>query len=144
MMGMPTPAPDIASCCSCANPPRPLFLLSEPDQWTPLSPNNILRRQILPALNRCKTCAKPEDDHTSQSHAFERDNSLPLWIGWHGFRRSLSARLYEQKEQDRNIQAVMGHADVRTTMAHYIKPVLGSMERFSENEAKRTGQTSVQ
>jgi integrase len=95
-------------------------------------------------MNCCKTCAKPEDDHTSQFHAFERDNSLPLWIDWHSFRRSLSSRLYEQKEQDRNIQAVMGHADVRTTMAHYIKPILGSMERFSENEAKRTGQTSVQ
>jgi hypothetical protein len=52
--------------------------------------------------------------------------------------------LYEQKEQDKNIQAVMGHADVRTTMAHYIKPVPGSMGRFSEHEAKRTEQTSIQ
>jgi len=68
---------------------------------------------------------------------FERDNSRPEWRGWHGFRRSLSTRLYQMNERSKDIQAVLGHSDARTTEAHYIKASPGSMKRFSEREAKR-------
>jgi hypothetical protein len=50
-------------------PDCPIFATA---RGTPLNPNNVLCRQIMPALNRCKIFAKPEDGHASESHAFER------------------------------------------------------------------------
>jgi integrase len=127
----------------CGNPPPnwPIFATTV---GTPLSPNNLLNRTILPILNRCKTCTKAEGDHTTEAHLFERDNSRPAWRGWHGFRRSLSTRLYQMNERSKDIQAVLRHSDVRTTEAHYIKAAPGSMKRFSEREAKRKEDASIQ
>ena len=58
---------------------------------------------------------------------FERDNSRPEWRGWHGFRRSLSTRLYQMNERSKDIQAVLRHSDARTTEAHYTKASPGSL-----------------
>ena len=48
---------------------------------TALNMNNLLNRQILPALNQCQRCHKPEDDHFAPDHAYKRDGSLPSWQG---------------------------------------------------------------
>lgn len=44
------------------------------------------------------------------------------WFGWHSFRRGLGTRLNEASVDDKDIQLVLRHADVTTTMAFYVKP----------------------
>ena len=91
---------------------------------TALDPNNVLNRQILPALNRCATCKRPEDQHTAKvMHKYERDASLPAWHGWHAFRRGLATNLYRLGTQEKVIQGILRHANVATTATYYIKPV---------------------
>lgn len=44
------------------------------------------------------------------------------WFGWHAFRRGLGTRLNEAEVDDKDIQAILRHADVSTTQAFYILP----------------------
>jgi integrase len=44
------------------------------------------------------------------------------WFGWHAFRRGLGTRLNEAGVDDKEIQSILRHADVSTTMAYYILP----------------------
>ena len=44
------------------------------------------------------------------------------WFGWHSFRRGLGTRLNEAGVNSKEIQAILRHADVSTTMAYYILP----------------------
>ena len=84
--------------------------------------NNLLKAQILPALNRCKVCLKSEDDHRSEAtHRYERDESLPEWKGWHSFRRGLATNLHDLGVDDKTIQAILRHSNVAVTQAAYIK-----------------------
>src|SRR5262249_23318516 len=55
----------------------------------PASLNNMLKRVILPALNRCEVCRKSESDHAKANHPYKRDERLPAWHGWHAGRRGL-------------------------------------------------------
>jgi integrase len=43
------------------------------------------------------------------------------WRGWHGFRRGLASTLYDLGVPDKVIQAILRHANVSTTMRHYVK-----------------------
>lgn len=43
------------------------------------------------------------------------------WFGWHAFRRGLATRLHEANVKDKEIQAILRHADISTTQAYYIK-----------------------
>jgi integrase len=91
---------------------------------SPLDPNNVLNRQIIPALNRCAICKLSEEEHTAEvKHEYERDESLPQWHGWHGFRRGLGTNLYSLGVNEKTVQAILRHADVGTTMTYYVKPV---------------------
>jgi len=44
------------------------------------------------------------------------------WFGWHAFRRGLGTRLNEMGVDDKEIQAILRHADISTTQAFYILP----------------------
>jgi len=44
------------------------------------------------------------------------------WFGWHSFRRGLGTRLYENGTSDKDVQMILRHANVSTTMAYYILP----------------------
>lgn len=44
------------------------------------------------------------------------------WRGWHAFRRGLGTRLYEINVKDKEIQEILRHANVSTTLAYYIRP----------------------
>jgi integrase len=44
------------------------------------------------------------------------------WFGWHTFRRGLGTRLNEAGVDDKDIQAILRHADVSTTQAFYVLP----------------------
>jgi integrase len=45
--------------------------------------NNMLNREILPVLDRCRVCRRAKRDHIAAavSHEFERDDTLPMWHG---------------------------------------------------------------
>jgi integrase len=88
----------------------------------PLSLNNILNRQIKPALDRSAGCKKGKTDHAAD-HQFRRDTSLPTWHGWHGFRRGLATNLNRLGVQDKTIQAILRHATLGVTQNLYIKAV---------------------
>ena len=86
------------------------------------SMNNLLKRSILPALNRCVTCQKAEGACDSKTpHKYERDAALPEWHGWHACRRGLGSNLYRLGVSDVVIQRILRHANVSTTTGYYIK-----------------------
>jgi integrase len=88
---------------------------------TPLSLNNVLNRQILPALNVCEKCGKCADEHGKETHEYKRDSRRPEWHGWHAFRRGLATNLHDLGIADKTIQAIMRHANVAVTQNSYIK-----------------------
>jgi len=87
---------------------------------TPLSLNNVLNRQILPALNACVHCGKGSDEHKKEDHAYER-GARPEWHGWHAFRRGLATNLHDLGVPDKTIQGILRHANVQVTQNSYIK-----------------------
>jgi integrase len=105
----------------CGNPNcGPMFANST---GKPANLNNTLNREILPALNRCAECRKPKGDHVAAavSHDFRRDDNLPMWHGWHAFRRGLASTLYGLGVDDVMVQQILRHKDVQVTRDHYIK-----------------------
>jgi integrase len=43
------------------------------------------------------------------------------WRGWHAFRRGLGTNLYGLGVPDKDIQAILRHANVNTTLTYYVK-----------------------
>jgi len=103
------------------NPRSGVLFLARNGQ--PLSLNNVLTRQIKPALNRCALCSKSAMEHSTADHNFKRDESLPKWYGWHAFRRGLATNLNRMGVQDKTIQAILRHSNLSTTMNVYVKSV---------------------
>lgn len=103
---------------SCGNPTAgPMF----PNAFgRPLALTSVVNRVILPSLNRCTDCGKPELGHDG-AHVYERDGRIPEWHGWHAARRGLGSNLYRLGVQDKVIQAILRHANVTTTATYYIK-----------------------
>lgn len=90
----------------------------------PFDPNNLLGRVILPVLNRCAKCSKPEGEHNAETdHKYERNRVLPEWHGWHAFRRGLATNLNHLGVPGKTIQAILRHANLATTENVYIKAV---------------------
>jgi hypothetical protein len=52
----------------------------------PLSLIYVANNVIVPALNRCEHCSKPEAKHPQPKHDYKRDARLPEWHGWHAAR----------------------------------------------------------
>jgi integrase len=86
----------------------------------PMGLASLVHRVILPALNRCVVCGKPEIGHKA-AHTYERDGRLPVWHGWHAARRGLGSNLYRLGVAPKVIQAILRHSDVSTTVTYYIK-----------------------
>jgi len=87
----------------------------------PVDPDNIVDRMILPALDVCGHCSKPESDHGTMPHKYERNKVLPEWRGWHAFRRGLATNLNRFGVDDSVIQRILRHSTVAVTQACYIK-----------------------
>jgi Phage integrase family len=85
--------------------------------------NNVLGRQILPALTRCEQCGEAEGDHREAKHDFKLDERFPKWRGWHAARRGLGSNLYALGVPEKVIQQILRHANVSTTATYYIKTV---------------------
>jgi integrase len=98
---------------------------------------NLVNRVIKPALSRCVVCRKLREEHTSEGHEFQRDNSLPEWHGWHAFRRGLATNLHALGIDDKTIQAILRHSNVGLTRNIYVKSVnesqVSAMDALSEN-----------
>ena len=75
----------------CGNPE--VGIMFQTRRGTPLSLNNVLGDQILPAIEKCGQCRGSKDAHGSEDHEYVRDESLPQWHGWHAFRRGLATNL---------------------------------------------------
>jgi integrase len=86
-----------------------------------VDPDSLLHRMILPALEVCETCSKPESEHGRLPHKYERNKVLPEWRGWHAFRRGLATNLNRLGVDDSVIQRIMRHSNVAVTQACYIK-----------------------
>jgi len=103
----------------CGNPQSgPIFANSV---GKPLALSSVVNRVILPALNRCEVCAKPEAEHASADHRYKRDERIPEWHGWHAARRGLGSNLYRLGVHELVIQRILRHANVSTTATYYIK-----------------------
>jgi len=89
----------------------------------PLCLNNVLGRQILPALRRCELCGKAESEHAEAKHDFKLNEQFPKWRGWHAARRGLGSNLYALGVSEKVIQQILRHANVSTTATYYIKTV---------------------
>ena len=95
---------------------------STPKAPKSIDPNNVLRRVILPALNVCGICSKPDSEHDEKTaHKYERNDVLPRWHGWHAFRRGLATNLNRLGVDDSVIQRILRHSNVAVTQACYIK-----------------------
>jgi integrase len=102
-----------------AQPNLPIF---QAGNEQPLNLDNLQRRIISPAIEKCVMCRKPESEHPTEGHLFELDKTL-CWHGWHAFRRGLATNLHAVGVPDREIQAILRHSDIRLTQNTYIKSV---------------------
>ncbi len=106
-----------------AQPELPIF---QAGNGQPLNLDNVARRVVIPAVSLCVVCRKPEDEHKPEAHLFKLDESLPKWHGWHAFRRGLATNLHTLKVDDKTIQAILRHSNIRLTQNVYIKSVTES------------------
>ena len=68
-------------------------------------------------------CAKLKSEHDARTdHDYKRNDILPVWRGWHGFRLGVATNLNRLGVPDKIIQRVLRHSDVAITQAAYIKP----------------------
>jgi integrase len=67
------------------------------------------------------------------------------WQGWHPFRRGLATNLYALGVNDKTIQTILRHANVSTTMAHYVKSTSAdsraAMKKLDKAVSKLVGKT---
>jgi integrase len=59
-------------------------------------------------------------------HLFEQDRNLPVWRGWHAFRRGLATNLHALGIPDKEIQAILRHSNIAVTQSCYIKALTES------------------
>jgi len=79
---------------------------------------------IAVAASGCIVCEKQKGEHSDRcDHQYQRDRALPRWNGWHAFRRGLATNLYADGIQDKTIQGILRHANVRVTQDAYIKSI---------------------
>jgi integrase len=110
--------------------------------------NNLLKRVMLPALNRCRHCGGiAGKSHLRQAHAYERDPRIPAWHGWHAARRGVSTNLYSLGVQDKVIQRILRHSNVAVTLEHYVKTidadVISAMAKLEQTVAEKTAAHSL-
>ena len=76
------------------------YIFAGPKSGRPLNLANLARLVVVPKLNAA---------------------GVECWAGWHGFCCGLATNLFELGEDEATVQAVLRHADVKTTRRHYIK-----------------------
>jgi hypothetical protein len=87
----------------------------------PMNLDNLARRVIQPAIEKCGICKLSKDEHKTDGHLSEQDKNLPVWRGWHAFRRGLATNLHALGIADKEIQAILRHSNITVTQSCYIK-----------------------
>jgi integrase len=105
---------------------QPNLSIFQAGNGKPLNLDNLVRREIVPALTRCEICGTAESGHSKSEHEFKLDTSMPSWHGWHAFRRGLATNLHTLGVDDKTIQAILRHSNVALTINVYIKSVTES------------------
>lgn len=90
-----------------------------------LNLDNLARRAIIPALEKCAVCKAAKEEHKTDGHEFKRDKTLE-WHGWHSFRRGLATTLHQLGVDDKTIQAILRHSNIGVTLNVYIKSLAAS------------------
>ena len=93
-----------------------------------IGPDSLLRRVILPALEVCEFCSKPESEQGRATHRHERNMVLPAWCGDQPYspgRRRLSNSANPASQQRRGCISLL-HQD-------------GKRRRQSRNAETRNG-----
>jgi integrase len=127
----------------CGNPQTgPIFANAV---GKPLSLANLVNRDILPALHRCRHCGSAEGkSHLRQNHDYQRDERIPEWHGWHSARRGLGSNLYRLGVADIVIQRILRHANVSTTATYYIKSAADDVRKAMAKLENSLTETSAQ
>lgn len=55
--------------------------------------DNLSKRVMFPALEKCKVCKESRGYHKLGRHEFEQDPALPKWHGWYSLRRGVATTL---------------------------------------------------
>jgi hypothetical protein len=113
------------------------FPIFQSECHTPLNLASPTKRVISSRLEQCMVCAKQKSEHTlATDHSYERDKTLPRWMGWHAFRRGLATNLHGAGVADKEIQGVLRHSNVRVTQDSHIKSIpqtrIDAMEAIGE------------
>jgi integrase len=107
----------------------------------PLNLDNLARRFIKPAIEKCVKCRKQKAAHKLEGHIFDIGKSLQ-WHGWHAFRRGLATNLHALGVDDKTIQAILRHSNIGLTMNVYVKSVpesgINAMDLFGAEMNKAT------
>lgn len=115
-----------------AQPGSPIF---QAGNGKPLNLDNLVNREIKPAIEKCGKCGKSKDEHPTDGHMFALDKTL-CWHGWHAFRRGLATNLHALGADDKTIQAILRHSTVGLTMNIYVKTIhedeVSAMDSLSE------------
>jgi integrase len=106
-----------------AQPNLPIF---QAGNGKPLNLDNLVKRELVPALTRCVVCRASEAAHGESDHEYRLDTSIPRWHGWHAFRRGLATNLHALGVDDKTIQTILRHSNVGLTQNVYIKSVTES------------------
>jgi integrase len=95
------------------------YILAGPRKSQPVIVDNISKRSIAPALNRCLICKKTESGEHA-GHEFQRDESLPVWHGWYSLRRFVGTEVRMKADSETSARALGNSKAVADK--HYIKP----------------------
>jgi len=125
-----------------AQPNLPIF---QGGTGQPLNLDNLARRVIQPAIEKCGICKVSGAEHKTDGHLFEQDKNLPVWRGWHAFRRGLATNLHALGVADKEIQTILRHSNISTTQKIYIKSLTESQvsamdlvgEEFENSETRQ-------
>lgn len=94
------------------------YILATPS-GRPVDLHNLAARVIVPALQCCAACHKPESEHAEADHEFTH---LPEWRGFYALRRGIGTALADL-DSAVAAKSVLRHSNVATTTAHYVKSV---------------------
>jgi hypothetical protein len=84
----------------------------------PINLDNMAKRVIVPALEKCAVCGESKADH--KGHPFERDKSLPEWHSWYSLRRFVGTEVRMHADSETSAKALANSKAVADKQ--YIKP----------------------
>jgi integrase len=87
------------------------FMFRDEKMGFALSLDNLSRRTIAPILNGG-------------------------WHGWHSFRRGIASRLFYAGTDGKTVQTILRHANIATTLAHYVIPDPGEVQAAMKHFGK--------